>query len=213
MEAPGGLDLANSLGGLEGVPSAAVNRMDYDGKTLVNRGIWVYLSELILSGKTDPVLKKNGLEAVASAGIRLDTKITAGKAEISAFYGFLSKSGEPLAITVLILEDGIKGYPQSNFFNTTEGSEWKGKGQKMTDFVHDHVVRKFVTAVTGDGLTGAELATGKVNSRTWTLTLDPAWKTENLHVLVFIHSAGGAAGKRAILNAQSVKLGKNQGWD
>ena len=88
--------------------------------------------------------------------------------EAEAIYG-------QLALTLLLTEDGVKS-SQAVYNTVTQ------RTNTQKDYVHNQVLRQFVSAPIGDRLT-VEEGTYQAD---YTLTLPEEWNPENMHIIAFI---------------------------
>lgn len=73
-----------------------------------------------------------------------------------------------LFVTVFLTEDGLHG-------------KQSGAGN---DYIHDHAIRALLTNIKGDN---ADFSVNGTFEKTFTTTLDAAWKPENMHVVAFVN--------------------------
>lgn len=74
-------------------------------------------------------------------------------------------------LTVWLVENGITGY------------QLMPNGQSNLQYVHNHVFR---TAVNGTWGEEVAVAQGATDTKTYTVTLDPAWVADNMAVVAFV---------------------------
>ena len=74
-------------------------------------------------------------------------------------------------LTVWLVENGITGY------------QLMPNGQSNLQYVHNHVFR---TAVNGTWGEEVAVAQGATDTKTYTVTLDPAWMADNMAVVAFV---------------------------
>lgn len=94
--------------------------------------------------------------------------------EAEAIYG-------DIALTVLLTEDGVTS-PQSVYNELTQ------RTTTQNNYVHDHVLRQYVTAPIGDPLT---LDDGTYHA-SYSVTIPEGWNPENMRVVAFITKAADA---------------------
>lgn len=83
---------------------------------------------------------------------------------------YASQILKDFSITVYVLEDSLK-YRQLN------------NGTWITNYIHNHVLRKVATAINGDDI---NWTSGSEYSNTFTVALNSAWKTDKLSVVAFL---------------------------
>lgn len=100
-------------------------------------------------------------------------------------------------LTVYVVEDGIK-YRQLNL------------GTWVSNYIHNHVLRKVVTAVTGDNI---NWTSSSAYENTFEVTLDDSWVRDNISIIAFISKrqplTGADLHSMEVSNANSVKLTAN----
>jgi len=208
------LSLGDDLGGINGIPAGAVNRTVYpsSGDVILNRGYWSTVVESLLSTGTNSVIQYNDLPVSAECGLRVVTTLSGSTGTARIDFGFTSDPSENVSLSVFVLEDGVTGYSQSNYYNDDATSPYYGLGNPISGFEHNHVLRKFVTPVEGDLVfSGGDTET--VYYIEYTFSIDGSWDSDNLSVLAMLHRSGSGAGEHVILNAQKAALGGTHDWD
>ena len=100
----------------------------------------------------------------------------------------LDIKGQNPALNIFLIEDGLIG-------RQSGGSD---------NFVHDHVVRRFITPTWGDPLIFDE---GGTVTKEYTCTLPPLWKPENMKIVAFVANYNADnVNNCEVYNAESVKL-------
>jgi hypothetical protein len=181
--------LADYLGGYAGVPAGAVNRQGAHGEILGNRGNW--------QSQTDIALAKTPICAV-----EIDSAISGSTVSVSVLAGFRSAPGIEVALTVYVVEDGVTGYPQANYYNDTAWSDSYQLGDPIVDYVHDQVVREVLSDPEGDSISDGEIAKGVLYGKDYTYQIPSDQVASNLSIIAFIHGIGLEDGGREILNVQ-----------
>lgn len=138
------------------------------------------------------------LDLPGKAGIAIDSKVEGNKITVNATVKSLMNFPSGCKILVILTENYLTA-PQSS------GS------QTIRDYVHDHVVRKCLTSVTGNLLPDDILMYGKDYEETFTyeLTEKDQWILNNMDVTVAIIDAE----KDHVVNCQAVKLGEKVGFE
>ncbi|MGV3636611.1 MAG: Omp28-related outer membrane protein [Flavobacteriales bacterium] len=96
--------------------------------------------------------------------------------DLELYYTATSAPGSD-AVSVLLTEDRIVGY-QQDYMNGAQA-----------DYEHRHVLRDYLTPITGDPVLDA--ADGTLVQRTWTFTVPEAWDAADLSVVAFVGEQGG----------------------
>jgi len=208
MELPERIELANGIGGCPGYPTGAVNRVKYTGSAtiLMSRSYWATVTDQF-----------HGSATPAKCGLKLSTSIAGNVATIAVSVGFHETLTGALRLTVLITEDNVTmsdpAYYQSNYYNTTAGSPFFNRGDHISDYVHMHVVRDFVTPVFGDSIDPASTSAAAGIVRTFSWTMPAGLKQADLKIIALVNTYGPNPEDKMILNVQEVALGLNKDWD
>ncbi len=166
-------------------PTFTFNRAHYPGEPYIAYDMNYYLpqipasfitgilSDMLVQDFANPAFASIELSPTYDANSReLKINITGETlAEAEAIYG-------DIALTVLLTEDGVKS-PQSVYNEITQ------RTTTQKDYVHNQVLRQFVSAPVGDPLT-IEEGTYQAD---YTLTLPEEWNPENMHIVAFITKA------------------------
>ncbi len=93
-----------------------------------------------------------------------------------------------LRLQVYLVEDGVVSYAQEGFIGTP--------------YVHDGIIRRYVTGAEGDPIDISDYA----DERTYTVTLDKEWKTDNMRVVAFVSNYSTDINYNSVYNAEETKL-------
>lgn len=163
-------DLADNLGGYNGLPAGAVDRIFQSGQTYLlvsNYTLWSGFLNARL-GKTSPYLLdiKNTFDPATSA-VTSEFTIT-----------LTAAVQDTISLTAVITESKVIS-PQENPMREVD-----------TFYEHNHLVRKFITPATGKSLVLPGKEPGRVYKFTTKRVLDGSWKPENCTVAAYVHSGG-----------------------
>jgi hypothetical protein len=149
-------------------------------------------------------------------GIALTSYVENGNLNVTAHCGFnTTLSGGDYRISIFLTEDGVTGYPQSNYYNDgTEdpNSPFIGLGDPIVDFVHNHVVRTAVTEGLGDIIPAASMIPGGEFVITKSAPID-GYVINNLRIVAFINLVGPDANGHQVMNAQQANVYEIKDWD
>jgi len=120
--------------------------------------------------------------------------------EVSVVYENGSSSGDKLV--VYLIEDGII-YDQTSYFNSDESSPYYQLGNPIPDFEHNDALRKSLTQITGDDISGT--AALETYSRTVSTTLESDYVVENLSIVAMVVSDDNSA-----RNAQFAEINEDK---
>ena len=164
-----GTSLLNFLGIPEGVPTAVINRKLFPGQSdlqLESSGVW--------SGRVVTELED---DAIVVLDINNNWNPDNRLLKVSVTGGAAERIAEEVKITVLITESNI-----------VDTQVVPGDGI-IDDYVHNHVLRKTLTAFDGDKLV-TSLNSGETFAEEFSYFLPEEWKAENCNVIAFVHLAG-----------------------
>lgn len=168
--------LEDYLGDYLGKPAATFDRLDAseESKFNTNVGEWAGIVEAQLQDAADLLLDAslslNEESRSINADITLDPKVDI--------------QGD-LSISVLITESHIidaQLYPS---------------GEVKTDHEHNHIFRKFLTNLTGQGLSG-NLTAGESQVLSFQTELDELWNLDHLELVAFVERKEGGRPVQAI---------------
>jgi len=167
----GGDAILDYLGRPEANPAAVVDRKLFNGEAdlqFVNTSAWAGR----IAQQYDEIAKMN---------VMLDNTYDAASRSLSInVSGFAQELiDEEVRLTIMITESGIVDHQL-----TPESSP-----ESNPDYVHDHVLRKVITAFEGDVLE-ASMVQGDTFEKSYTFTLPAEWKPADCNVIAFTHLAG-----------------------
>lgn len=181
--------LKTHLGGIAGYPRAAIDRVPAQG-TSGQDGLIVY-SRTWWEINTARLLQNQ-----AKAGLALVTKLNGTKLNIKVFAAGKEAITSDTRLTVYILEDNILAK------NQVGGS---------AGYTHHHVLRKVVSAGTGDAIDLKQA--GKHIIKEYNDVDISGFTSANLKVLAFINVVGASSSTHEVLNGQEVKAGQTKKWN
>ena len=172
--------LATYIGGLEGFPSAAINRklLPNEPSLFVNphtRWEGVIRTEFAKDYGLDLFLTNEFDQVTRQLNIKID------------IVPDQTLTGDN-RITVLITQDSIIDLQN-------EHEVFK------PNYVHRHVLRDIVTAIEGDVIT-EPLATGAIIHKSFSVTLKPEWAEKHCSVVAFINRGGNPNNKEVLQAAE-----------
>lgn len=192
----------DSLAGFYGpaYPQAIFNRAG----TPVSRGSWGSAAGSALSGASSATISYSSLKW--NPGNRI-MEVTVDV----AFTGYLEGD---LRLGLIILEDSVvgsgTGYDQVNYFNTTPGHEFQGRGNPIVNYVHRHVFREAVGSVWGNpGIIQGPVNFGSSVQYTFQKLIPLAWDIDQIHLAAFVShitNGGGNISDRKIINGEGIHL-------
>jgi hypothetical protein len=164
-----GEDLLNFFATPDGFPTAVINRKLFPGQPdlqLESAAVW--------AGRISSELE---IDAVVTLNLQNNWNPDSRLMEVSVTGGAAERISEVVKITVVITENNI---------TDTQIVPIDGI---IDDYVHNHVLRKSLTAFDGDILANS-LDADESFAKNFTFTLPNEWKAENCSVIAFVHLAG-----------------------
>jgi hypothetical protein len=156
-------DLENYLGPSPSYPIGTVDRKIFSGQTIIllDKALW---SGLVSQELNDTLKVSIDVENVYNSSTRLLT--------VNTQLNYLTDVTDAQKINIFILENDIID-PQE----TPDGVD--------TFYVHNNILRKVLTNLTGDAITEATTS-GSVINKSYSYTLPTGWNADNCKVLVFV---------------------------
>ncbi len=181
-------------------PTAAFNRIYFSDKEGIAPGLGYSSGYADIAKQFIGIMEQYSLPSFASVNIdkalsedgkKLTIKVSGeGAAEAS-------KILKDFGLTVYVVEDGLKN-SQLNL------------GKWVSDYTHNHVLRKVVTAINGDDL---KWTSASAYENTFEVNLDDSWVRDNISIIAFISKRQSLSNPdltdMGISNANSVKLTEN----
>ncbi|MBL7980991.1 MAG: Omp28-related outer membrane protein [Flavobacteriales bacterium] len=164
--------------GVSSQPTGLMNRTAHNGQLVMSRTQW---ASALAANLATPAPVNIG----AATQFDEDTRLLTVTVEV---YNTAAGTGGYDRVHVLLTESNIIGYQQ----NYQTGAQ--------SAYVHQHVLRTYVSPLWGDELASNEQ--GALDQRTYTFTVPTGWNINNCHVVAFVGEYQGA-----IHNA--VELGAN----
>ena len=148
--------------GVKAQPSGMIDR--YGGQVLSNINFWTaYVKALVATEPTVAIIPTTSYDA-STRSLKVDVEV-AGRQTLS-----------DAKLQVWLVEDGIVDM------------QYMPNGSVNNEYVHNHVFRATVSAVDGDDINVVEKGDVK---KSYTVTLDNAWKPENMSVVAFVFTKDG----------------------
>lgn len=134
---------------------------------------------------------KSFLPDKAYIGVAITTRIEGDKAYIDMKVRTMKSYDKPCRVAVVLVENNLR-YKQLN------------EGVWDQNYIHDDVVRRYLTDVLGDQLEEGELKVAKLFTRSYTYDISPLLVCDNVDVVAYIMKEDGT-----VLNSTRVKLGNS----
>ena len=148
------------------------------------------------------------------AGVGISSQYVGSDVEIDVSINFYEDIQDEVRVTIYIIENEVTGGTQENYFSNNAGFEnyyYYPKPAKMSNFVHQFVLRKAATDILGEVIPAEAVVKGSTyNLETKTVSMSN-YRLDNSYIIAFIHYP--LDGSKKILNAQQVKAGESIGVD
>lgn len=167
-------DLMKMFKGLA-YPSYTTDLRDSGLLTRDDNGIVTFLPSLQASFNDYP----------AHCGVAVSSSLNNAGTSADVTVKVTSEMTSEYRVVVLVLQDRIEGYQKTNDY--PDGDD---------GYIHNHVVRKVVTAYektfTGEKLTeDGMISSGDEASKVWTVTVDSGWNLENTYIYALVLDKDG----------------------
>ncbi len=191
------------VGGVFAYPTGAVDRLSspsYDKNGILNMS----------TGKWAKAVRDT-LMRTPTFGLRIQSALAGSVAKVTILVAPRSSFSRKYSLTAVVVQNGIVGFPQPNGGNDVPLSRYYGKGPILKDYVHNHVLRQFLTPQTGAPL-DAPSRTNELQAKTYTFSIWPLADTTKLRIVAFVHETGATLREKVVDNCQAAALGADSGW-
>ncbi len=174
--------ISDLFGEAQSFPSAVINRKDFGGSggdIHVSKASWAghIQSELEQKPQLNIELESNYSDADRSLAVKV-------------IVDPLKDASEPWYLTVILIE------------NDVINAQLLPTGVQE-DYVHKHVFRRLISTTASGVLLGESFVTGQKLDKTFSITVDEAWKENDCYVVAFVHQSGVDYN---VLQAEEVKM-------
>ena len=151
------------------------------------------------------------LEETTQLGIAVATKLSGSEVTITPKFKFYESISNPVRYTIYINENKLNGRGQANYYYRQGGfqqSIFYYKPNPLTDYEHDHVLRKNATDALGELIPSNYTVANGVYEPSPVVVDLSGYVIENCEIIVFAHNDINGENK-SILNAQKVAPGES----
>lgn len=188
-----------------GAPSAAIDRIRYNGESNVAVGRSTWNSRVNLRrGIGSP------LDFVINGSYNATTRMAT--VTVNANFVDFPLPGD-IRIGMYVVEDNIdqagQGYNQTNYYNTQSGHPYYQAGNPIVGYNHRHVVRDVFPAGNpwGDNsIIPSNPAANSSYSQTYNFSIPANWDENEIDIVAFVGYYGSSVNDREIINAGKAKL-------
>lgn len=155
------------------------------------------------------------LEEDTMLGIAINTSISGDELTVTPRVKFYDDLSSDVYLTIYLLEDRLPASAQQNYFEGLDGyeeSEYYDQESILSDYLHDHVLRKNLTDAFGDMIPSEDVGNG-LEYLGDDIVIDASdYDLDNVNIVAFVHYDIEGSSKH-ILNAQKVKAGNDVSYN
>ncbi len=145
-------------------------------------------------------IEKESDEYQTYCGVAINTSYDKSSSRLDITAGITSNRPVVFRYLVLLVEDGIPAV----------GEYEQQSNSKLENYVHDNVVRKVLTGVSGNRLNdNLPLSVGVEAKASESVTLDAGWKAENMRVIVAAMTSDDGGYNWTVNNVNECKVGES----
>ncbi len=153
----------------------------------------------------------------AKCGLEVSSILSGSTATINVNAGFKDTINGTFNLTVYLVEEEVTGtgsmYDQKNNYNTSSGNPYYNMGNPITNFKHNHVLRKVLsTQAMGDEIPSTSIKVQGLYQKSFIVEVG-SYNSAKLSIIAFVNRAGTNTSACEILNVQTAKLGSEKSWD
>ncbi|MEO9964882.1 MAG: Omp28-related outer membrane protein [Reichenbachiella sp.] len=155
------------------------------------------------------------LEEETMLGIAINTSVANGELTVSPTIKFYDDITSDIYLTVYLLENNLPASAQQNYFENLDGYEesaYYSEPAILSDYAHDHVLRKNLTDAFGDMIPAEDVGADMEFVPESIVTELGDFDEDHVSIVAFVHYDIDGNSK-VILNAQKVKAGENISYD
>src|SRR5687767_5465765 len=182
LRSPQHQEILELLSPIIGYPTAAVNRIVFNGDIQLPRNQW---SSAISSQ----------LATAPAIDLGITKEYNSDTRELLVAVSGIGK--QPLTgdirLSIMLTESGIIDAQRDQ----------DAPVELVEDYVHNHVLRDMMTPAAGTTILNS-ITTGQTFNHSFTITLDETWNPQNMEIIAFVSNVDG--GSKAVLQAKSIHL-------
>jgi thiol-disulfide isomerase/thioredoxin len=142
---------------------------------------------------------QNYLAMSKPLGLAIETSVVGSTISINVKVEYVKTFTTNISLVVCLTEDKLVG-AQANYYND-------GRGNPIQNFEHNHVLRRASSDIFGDYINLTQAVKDAISSHSYTIT-SSSYNLQNCSIIAFVTDAAGQ-----VINAQSVKVGENKGFE
>jgi hypothetical protein len=153
-------------------------------------------------------LQNNDSLGISISNAAINGSTVSGKVKVGFGYTY----NEPLKIVIELVESNLV-LSQSSYYNTNPvGNPFYQKGNPITNFVHENVLRKVSTATLGDAIPASKTAAGKIFTKSFSFNAS-GYNINNCKVVAFVVGQKTNTKYKGIVNVQWASAGQNKAFE
>lgn len=187
-----------------GYPSGTIDRKLFGTNSTVwemNRALWY-----------SHVASEYNLSAPCVLDIEMTYNHTSRELEATVSVDFTNSVTGAMRLHIFVIEDSVTGYPQDNYYYSSEGTGAGGSGHMfynspviINNYSHHNVMRKALSYYLGDnGIIPNSVISGNSYSEDYSYTLPSGYDEDRISVVAFVSmfDAGGSDGNEVLNSVQ-----------
>lgn len=198
---PGSVSWSDDLA--PGAPLGCIDRVDFGTTGTVYE---------LTSEWRDKVIQQLATTAVVGVSITGSYNTVTRKLNVTAEANFTSSpSSGDLRINVFVVEDSVtgtgSGYDQVNYYNTVVGHPYYGAGDPIVGYVHQHVIRAFLSDIWGTaGVIPSNPSIYTPYSQNYSYTIPSNFNENQISIVAFVSYYNASISQREVLNVNIINL-------
>ncbi|MBC6400402.1 MAG: Omp28-related outer membrane protein [Ekhidna sp.] len=191
--------------GINGAPHGLADRREVEGRIQ---------AASINHAEFKPVLDQieEIFETPAQLGIAIETELSGSTVTIKPSIKFYEEITSGIYYTIYINENKLDGTGQANYYSGSPGyqeSKFYTQPDILTDYEHNHVLRKNVTDAFGKLIPASSVVLNGVYEPSPVDVDLSEYVVENCEIVVFVHQSLRGSGGKSVFNTQMVAPGES----
>jgi hypothetical protein len=153
------------------------------------------------------------LSYTAQCGLAIQSTLQNNQLRMDIHAGFINNFSGNYKMCVYLIENKISragnGYDQANGYNFTVGNPFYNMGNPIVNYVHNNVMRREVTTLSGITIPSIYLVPGGHMIQSLAFDWPPALDVNNTYLVAFIYDAATLH----VVNSQVAKINTTKNWD
>ena len=195
-------DLMSFIGGnpIMLYPAVMVNR------TVINNKIFNYQ-------QTWSSTVASELTYTAQCGLAIESTLQNNQLSMNIHAGFINNFSGNYKLCVYLIDNKVSragnGYDQANAYNLSVGNPFYNMGNPIVNYVHNGVMRREVTSISGITIPSAYLVPGGHMIQPLAFDFPSNLNVNNTYLVAFVYDAATLH----VVNSQIAKINTTKNWD